>query len=95
VQALLADPTRAGVFVVALDEPLVRGETSRLLSAVRARGVSVIGLLWNRARERPAPLSMPDDAPQFVSTAITPPPVGVAALRRWRHSWTSLTATDG
>jgi len=95
VQALLADPARSGIFVVALDEPLVRGETARLLTAVTSRGVGVIGLLWNRTGGTPAPLSMPQDAPQFVSAAIMPPPTGVAALRRWRESWVPLTAVDG
>ena len=95
VQALLGDPARSGLFVVALDEPLVRGETARLLSAVRTRGVGVIGLLWNRAASPPEPLPMPDDAPQFVSAAMTPPPVGAVALRRWRASWTPLGAVDG
>ncbi len=95
VQALLADSTRSGIFVVALDEPLVRGETARLLTAVSSRGMGVIGLLWNRTTGTPAPLSMPQDAPQFVSAAIMPPPTGVAALRRWRESWVPLTAVDG
>ena len=95
VQALLADHARAGLFAVALDEPLVRGETARLLAAVDERGVAVIGLLWNRTTARPEPLSMPADAPQFVSASISPPPTGVAALRRWRASWIPLAAADG
>ena len=95
VQALLGDPARSGLFIVALDEPLVRGETERLLSAVTARGVGVIGLLWNRVTSDPAPLSMPQDAPQFVSAAREPPPTGVAAIRRWRDSWAPLPAIDG
>ena len=95
VQALLADPARSGLFIVALDEPLVRGETARLLAAVTSRGVGVIGLLWNRTARAPEPLPMPGDAPQFVSAALAPPPTGVAALRRWRASWTPLSAVDG
>ena len=95
VQALLADRDRSGLFAVALDEPLVRGETARLVAAVDARGVAVIGLLWNRTTGVPAPLSMPGDAPQFVSASISPPPTGVAALRRWRDSWVPLAAHDG
>ena len=95
VQALLADPARSGLFAVALDEPLVRGETARLVEAVHARGVAVIGLLWNRASASPAPLSLPGDAPQFVSGSITPSPTGVDALRRWRESWFPLATPDG
>ena len=95
VQALLGDPARSGLFAVALDEPLVRGETSRLVAAVHARGVAVIGLLWNRTTQVPAPLSMPGNAPQFVSASISPPPTGVDALRRWRAGWVPLAASDG
>ena len=95
VQALLKDRERAGLFAVALDEPLVRGETSRLVAAVDARGVAVIGLLWNRAMRVPAPLSLPGGAPQFVSGSIVPPPTGPGALRRWRDSWVPLAPLDG
>ncbi len=95
VQELLGDPARSGLFAVALDEPLVRGETSRLVSAVEARGVAVIGLLWNRTTRTPAPLSLPGDAPQFVSASISPPPTGVTALRHWRAGWIPLDASHG
>lgn len=95
IRELLADHERAGLFVVALDEPLVRGETNRLLSAVAARGVGIIGLLWNRAGASPAPLSLPGNGAQFVSAEMVPPPVGVAALRRWRDDWIPLAPTHG
>ena len=95
VQTLLADPARSGLFAIALDEPLVRGETARLVAAVTARGVAVIGLLWNRTERPPEPLSLPGDVPQFVSANVSPPPTGIAALRRWRASWSSLAASDG
>jgi arsenite-transporting ATPase len=95
VGKLLGDHERAGLIVVALDEPLVRGETGRLLSATAARGIGIIGLLWNRAAAEPAPLSLPGDGPQLVSAEVVPPPVGVAALRRWREDWIPLNRTDG
>ena len=95
VRDLLADPSRSGVLVVALDEPLVRGETERLIAAVRARGVAVIALLWNRVSRSPAPLSLPDAIPQLVSGEMAPPPVGPDALRRWRDGWIPLSPGDG
>ena len=95
VRDLLADASRSGVLVVALDEPLVRGETERLIAAVRARGVAVIALLWNRVARPPAPLSLPDAIPQLVSGEMAPPPVGPDALRRWRDEWIPLSTGDG
>ena len=95
VRVLLADPERAGLFVVALDEPLVREETSRLIPAIAARGMAVTGLLWNRAHRAPQPLSLPEAIPQLVSGEIAPPPVGPEALRRWRDGWIPLPTADG
>jgi arsenite-transporting ATPase len=94
VRDLLADRQRAGLFVVALDEPIVRNETQRLVSAVLARGVGVIGVLWNRTSAAPLPLSLSDPVPQLVSAEVIPPPVGVDALRRWRASWIPLHPAD-
>jgi arsenite-transporting ATPase len=95
VSTLLGDAERAGLFVVALDEPLVRAETSRLIPAVAARGVAVIGLLWNRTRRLPEPLSLPQTIPQLVSGELAPPPVGPEALRRWRDGWIPLSPANG
>jgi arsenite-transporting ATPase len=84
VAALLGDPARAGVLVVALDEPVVRAESARLIEAVRARGVDVIGVLWNRVAAAPdAGIAAPD-----VSGLV-----GVDALRIWAARWT-FTAHD-
>ena len=94
VRDLLADGRRAGLFIVTLDEPLVRGETSRLLGAIAARGVAVIGLLWNRVTGTPTPLSMPATIPQLVGAAVAPPPRGIDALNRWRDGWTLLSPTS-
>jgi arsenite-transporting ATPase len=92
---LLADPAQAGLIVVALDEPLVRAESERLVAAVRAHGVDVPGVLWNRVDRPPRPLPVHPPVPQFVAAATEPPPRGVAALRRWHAGWTSLAPTDG
>src|SRR5206468_54709 len=41
LDGLLHDHARCGLILVALDEPVVRAETIRLSSAVRARGIAV------------------------------------------------------
>jgi arsenite-transporting ATPase len=91
LDALLRDPARAGLIVVALDEPLVRGESARLVRAAGARGVDVIALLWNRAAEGAAPraLDLPDGAApvQLTAPVRADGPTGVAALRRWAGEW--------
>jgi arsenite-transporting ATPase len=89
---LLGEPARAGLLVVALDEPLVRAETVRLVAEVRRRGVDVMGLLWNRVAAPPAPLSVAPAVAQFAAGAAEPPPRGPDALRRWRAEWTPLAA---
>ncbi|MFN2563629.1 MAG: ArsA family ATPase [Gemmatimonadaceae bacterium] len=93
---LLRDPAHAALVVVALDEPLVRGETARLVAASRAEGVEVRALLWNRwsAREAPSPLPVTAPPPQFVAPAATPPPIGVDALRAWAGQWRELPEAD-
>ncbi|MDQ3696558.1 MAG: ArsA family ATPase [Gemmatimonadota bacterium] len=92
---VLRDPARGGVVVVALDEPLVRVETGRLIAAVRSRGVAVVGVLWNRVTDDarlsarwPAPLSASPAVAQFVAAAAVPPPQGVAAIRHWSAAFT-------
>jgi arsenite-transporting ATPase len=92
---LLRDASRAGLVVVALDEPLVRAETARLISAARGEGVAVRGVLWNRvAAARPEPLPVAPPPPQFVAPAATPPPVGAEALRAWCGQWRELREVD-
>jgi arsenite-transporting ATPase len=92
---LLRDASRAGLVVVALDEPLVRAETVRLISAARRKGVAVRGVLWTRvAAARPDPLPVTPPVPQFVAPAATPPPVGAEALRAWCGQWRELPEVD-
>ncbi|HEX6533415.1 MAG TPA: ArsA family ATPase [Gemmatimonadaceae bacterium] len=87
---MLRDPGRAAVLVVALDEPLVRSETARLLARVRGLGVSVPALIWNRTSHPPAPLPTGGAIEQFEAAEVTPPPRGVSALRRWASAWGSF-----
>ncbi len=95
VRELLGDPARSGAYIVTLDEPLVRGETVRLLAAVGERGVGILGVLWNRVDDEPGPLSLPRDVPQLLCSALEPPPIGVDALRQWRNGWTLVSGANG
>lgn len=94
LQALLADPARAGMLIVALDEPVVRAETERLAAETRARGVALLGVLWNRVSSTPHPLPSTIAARQFCAPAIAPPPIGVDALRQWALQWRSISSAD-
>ena len=95
LDARLRDAGRAGIIIVTLDEPVVRAETARLVRAVREQGVDVIALVWNRATPDTMPRddtgvdALPVGAPvdQFVAGSVTPPPVGVHALRAWLDGW--------
>jgi len=90
LEELLHDPRRCGLVLVTLDEPVVRAETERLAGAVRERGVSVAGVIRNRARTRRAsPLPVPESGVHFEAPEVSPPPVGVPALRRWAAAWTT------
>jgi arsenite-transporting ATPase len=88
---LLRDRARAGMALVALDEPVVRDETTRLVEAVRMRGVDVHAIIWNRVVDSPAPLPVEPFVAQVLAGATTPPPVGAAALRAWSRDWHRLT----
>jgi arsenite/tail-anchored protein-transporting ATPase len=90
VTALLHDAERAGLLVVALDEPLVRAETMRLVGAVRERAIDVIGVFWNRATGEPVPLDVEPPVRQFVAPARVPPPTGIDAIRAWASDWREL-----
>jgi arsenite-transporting ATPase len=87
VDALLRDGTRCALVLVTLNEPVVRAETKRLLSEVRERGVSVSGVILNRASPDGAALPVKDAPVHFEAPTVEPPPIGVVALRRWADSW--------
>ena len=89
LDALLRSPD-AGLVVVSLDEPVVRGETSRLVAAARARHVAVGPIVWNRVAHPPAPLPDTPSANQFFAEEKSPAPVGVDALRQWVSTWRAL-----
>ena len=90
VGELLRDPQRAGVLVVALDEPVVRLETQRVVARVRALGNHVPAIVWNRGRHAPRPLPVEPPVRQFVATEVSPPPVGPPRLLGWLQEWRAL-----
>jgi hypothetical protein len=91
LDALLRDAGSAGVLIASLDEPVVRAETARLATAIAALGVDVIGIVWNRAKVTVSPLPESRAPRQFCADHASPPPIGVAALRAWSHSWREMT----
>ena len=91
LDALLHARERCGVIVVALDEPVVRAETERLAAAVRARGIDVGGIVWNRVHSAPSPLPASVADRQYFAEEVIPPPIGASALREWSASWRELS----
>jgi arsenite-transporting ATPase len=89
VRDLLADPARATVMLVTLDEPLVRSETARLAVAVTELGLGVGAVIWNRsaANRGDLPLSAGGSVPQFAAPEESPSPRGTAALESWYSRW--------
>jgi arsenite-transporting ATPase len=96
VRELLRDPEQAGLVVVSLDEPLVRGETARLVAAARAEGLNVRGVVWNRWSGTGSPKALPvtPTVAQFVAPAATPPPIGAAHIRAWTGDWSQAIEAD-
>lgn len=83
LQGLLHDEARAGVLLVSLDEPSVRGETTRLANLLRATGIDVIGEVRNRAPVE----GRVDGAPVVIAPECATPLVGVEAIRKWTSTW--------
>ena len=95
VDELLRDAARCGLVIVTLDEPIVRSETLRLAAAASARGVDLLGVIWNRIGAKlPAPLPTAVARRQVCARAMSPPPVGGGALREWSHSWRELDSVS-
>lgn len=90
VGALLRDASCAGVLVVALDEPIVRLESQRVVRRVRELGDHVPAIIWNRARRVPRPLPVATDIGQFVAAEVRPPPVRADRLLAWLEEWRTL-----
>jgi arsenite/tail-anchored protein-transporting ATPase len=86
----LRDPARATALVVSLDETLVRGESERLVGALRERGVPVGAIVWNRAAGSTPPLPTNASILQLFAPLSSPAPIGVDAIRKWRSSWATV-----
>ena len=92
LDTILRDRDRCGVVIVTLAEPVVEGETRRLVAELERRAVPVSGVVLNRARNDRAPLPPIPGAVHFEAPSIEPPPVGTDALRRWLSSWSAAVA---
>jgi arsenite/tail-anchored protein-transporting ATPase len=86
----LHDGMQSTAIVVALDEPLVREETSRLARELADRSVTVGGIIWNRASASTRPLPTGHHIPQLFAPPADPPPVGIDAIREWSKEWGPL-----
>jgi arsenite-transporting ATPase len=92
LQQLLHASERASVVIVTMDEPLVRIETTQLVTELRTRDIGISALVWNRAVRTPIPLPGYATADQFQAADVDPPPRGVGPLRDWLAGWTLLEA---
>lgn len=86
VEAQIHDATQTAVVLVALSEPVVRGETERLAREIARLGVSLGAVVLNRA-SADAPLPVTQAAMHLVAPTTATGPVGIGALRRWGASW--------
>jgi arsenite-transporting ATPase len=80
---LLHDPSRAGVVLVSLDEPVVTAETKRLADLLRSTGISVLGEIRNRVTKA----AHDAGARTRVAPESDRPLIGVDAIRDWSRSW--------
>ena len=81
----LTDPNVTGVFVVTLDEPMVRAETERLRAQLRHAGVPEAGVILNRAA---AAITEPVRASHLIrAPQCAVPPAGADALRAFFQQW--------
>ena len=85
----MTDPALTTMIIVALDEPLVREETSRLARELEERHLPVSAIVWNRATSA-TPLPTSRAIVQLFAPAADPPPVGLDAIRTWASSWGPL-----
>ncbi|HEY6220486.1 MAG TPA: ArsA-related P-loop ATPase, partial [Gemmatimonadaceae bacterium] len=82
LDGLLHDAGRCAAIVVTLEEPLVRGETERLLNELTARKIPVSAVVTNRCAGHPQPLPVARETAQFCAPRAVPPPVGLGAIRQ-------------
>ena len=85
LDALLRDPTRCGMVLVTLEEPVVRAESERLAAAAGERGVAVRAVVHNRGM--PSSLPVGRAGVQVVAPEEGEPLVGAEAIRRWTSRW--------
>jgi arsenite-transporting ATPase len=82
----LLDPDRTAIFVVTLNEPVVRLETERLVQTLTGAGMPLRAVIFNRAD---AGTPIPGSPPARVYAPLwREPPIGLAALRKFLSQWT-------
>lgn len=86
----LHDRGQGAAVLVTLDEPLVRGESERLLRALSDRGLHVTAIVWNRADASTPPLPTDAPVPQLFAPLSAPAPVGADGIREWSARWESI-----
>jgi anion-transporting ArsA/GET3 family ATPase len=89
LESRLVDAELTTTIIVALDEPLVREETARLVHELEARQVPIGAVVWNRTSS-PSPLPTGVAIPQLFAPPADPPPVGLDAIRAWAGRWGNL-----
>ena len=91
LEKLLHERSRAGLVLVALDEPLVRLESERLEQAVLQRGIDVTAVVWNRTMKA-APLPTTENTTQLCAPLASGSrsAIGVDGIREWSNTWRAL-----
>ena len=84
----LRDPVRSAVFVVTLDEPMVRAETDRLIRTLERAQIPIGGVIFNRAT-RAAKVGR--GLAVVIAPPVEPAPVGTDRLREFVESWKIVT----
>jgi arsenite-transporting ATPase len=81
----LLDPDRTAVFVVTLNEPVVRLETERLVQTLRGAGMPVRAVIFNRADDA---TPIPGASLQVYAPFWREPPIGIDTLEKFLGQWT-------
>jgi arsenite-transporting ATPase len=85
LESRLIDPALATTIVVALDEPLVREETARLVGELSGRHLPIAAIIWNRATTA-SPLPTGAAIPQLFAPPVEGL-VGIDQIREWTKTW--------
>jgi arsenite/tail-anchored protein-transporting ATPase len=88
----LSDPSRTAIWVVTVDEPMIRAETGRLIERLAEMRLPVAGVVVNRVRAgagEPPTQARAAGLPVFRAPAVEEP-VGASALLAFYEAWERL-----